>query len=355
MTRYTGPAIPTNGDHIHEVPSVAAGFFESDYDPALVGMTTEAQQWAIMGEEITTEAQQYAIMGADPEKVTDFHQLPIDIKVPAGMQVTGKAKCWRKGDDLYCCICVQTDAGARLMVSTKVPLAPIRKLAANVAKNKAIELGWNPFKSIKKGGRWLGRTVKKAATSKVASKLTDIVQSPQFQQIAQAAAPAALAAFGVPPQITTGALQLVNAAQSRSIPPYMKQQAMAKVQNITSQATQGNPAAQKLWSVMSTYYRQGIPGILAAPPQFPMPQMSPWGMSPYIQPPYRGAPMQPQMMPRYPYLPPGMHAFSVPYGGVRLSGWLYNVPYRSNLSAMSLDKQNPGHAIRYLYNQGMSR
>ncbi len=37
-----------------------------------------------------------------------------------------------------------------------------------------------------------------------------------------------------------------------------------------------------------------------------------------------------------------------------VSGWGYNVPYRSNFSAMELDPKNPKHVARGIYNRGIA-
>lgn len=39
--------------------------------------------------------------------------------------------------------------------------------------------------------------------------------------------------------------------------------------------------------------------------------------------------------------------------GANVSGWAYNLPYRSNITAMSLDPKNPFHVARSMYHEGM--
>jgi len=41
--------------------------------------------------------------------------------------------------------------------------------------------------------------------------------------------------------------------------------------------------------------------------------------------------------------------------GADVSGWALNLPYRNNLAAGSLDKTNPGHKARFLYNLALTR
>lgn len=337
---YTGPALSTNGSHIHQYGGANA------------------------------------LLGAVPG-VKEAGHLPLKVRLPRGLQLDGQAKYWMKGDTLYGCVAVRTNHGAKLIISASVPLAPIRKAVERYHQDRVVELGWNPFKSIAKSGRWLGRTVKKAAKSKVAKKLVDIAKSPEFQKyVLEPGAMAAGAYFGVPPQATKAAIQMVKAASNKQLPPDLQQHAMAKVSNITSLAQQGNPSAEKLWAVMSTYYRGGVPALQNAPAQFspqyaPQPPAPPTpAPTPYPYPQYPQYPPQqytnyPPRVPQQYALPPYYQTPVLPYGlqrlaftgprGTRISGWVYNVPYRGNFEAMSLDKKNPLHAIRFLYNKGMQK
>lgn len=245
-------------------------------------------------------------------------------EAPVTCKVT-KMKSWKKGNNICVCAVVECSNGAKLCLATCTPISSIMAT-----------MGWNPWGALKKGAKALGKSAKYAGKG-----LMQVAKSPQFQQLAMQAAPAALTAFGVPPWITQRAMQVVN--QGRAGQP----QAIAKIANIRSLAQQQYRPAQQLYGVMSSYYRGGVPGVMQAPPQVPRypayPTPGPYGYQ--MQAP----------APQYPYgmrIPSGMQRFRIPTPGYGMvSGWLYNVPYRSVL-AKKLEI-SPLDKMRAAYQQGM--
>lgn len=377
--QYTGPALPTNGDHIHAIGDMFVG----------------------------------ALPGKNSGK------MPLHIQPPPGWRSDGQVTWWVKGDKVYAGLNLTGSGGGKLQVCTSIPLKNAQRLlqkARAMASAQGVELGWSLWKSMKKGASKLGKTVKKAG-----SKLTAIVKNPTFQKIAltaaatvanvyipgsgaaimalqnssvekivESAAPIAQNAFGVPPNITAMAAGVVQGAMQKNTT------ALDKVANIANLASQGIPQAQQLQDTMKMLYRGGMRQLgmqgvapfgsssygmpwgqpqYQAPyspygmqmPQMRMPQMMPQMRMPQMQMPQMQMPPWMQQMQRMPSpygygaggygMPqaPGMFPFRVQQpSGARLSGWLYNIPYRGNIAALSLDKGHPGHIVRSMYQKGMA-
>lgn len=303
----TGPAIPTNGGHVHLV--------ELGYVDDIVGAA---------------------------RKVKGKNCVPFQ---RGG--VKGRLCWWVRDDKLYGSVLVKHRGGALLRVVACTPLQPIRERVQRLLARRGHQVsGW--WSSIKNAGKSISNTVSKIAKHDVTKKLTGLVSNPAFQKFAQAAAPAALSAFGVPPHLTQRAIGLVNQARGGV------QSAMAKVRNISQLSQQGYQPAMQLHNVMSTYFRQGMGGIMQQSPMaawMPQPQQLPQ-MYPTMQQMYQRMQQMQQMAMPYggmPQMPYGMYPFSTP----RFSGWVYNIPYRGNLAAGSLDKTNPLHVVRAMYSAGL--
>lgn len=294
-----------------------------------------------------------------------MHNIPISIRAPEGLEIDGNAKWWIRDDELFASIRV-TDlySGASLNLATNVPLDPIRDLIKQSLDSGAIDIGWNPFKSISDAGKWVGKTVSSVASSKTVQKLTGIVNNPMFKQAMEFVPGGTLAL-----NVTGKAMALVNKAKQGSAA------AMAKVANITNLAKQGqSPQVQQLWQFMSNYFRQPqtvVPQVqqmmqqyrnnpYGQMPRFQMPSYQPmqrWGGAPM---PFR-YPQQYGQMPRFagdPILKDHSGIDVLPQGQEILGGWLYNRPYRSNadviVDAATGKSYTPGMLARGAYHKGLA-
>lgn len=254
------------------------------------------------------------------------------------LQLT-RLKTFKKGNKICATGIVEAANGAKLCVGICLPLdAP--EIGFGIPDwgdiKDAASTAWD---GVKEAGKYAGKG------------LVKVVKSPEFQELVLQAAPAAGAAFGIPPQYTQVA---TNYARQQGlgvgVPPKLTDaatqvvdqagagdpNALAKIQNIVQQALKGYPPAQKLQQVMSAYYDR-ITEL-----QQKMAQMEQVVQS-YQQQLYNSA---------YASGNGGMRRFqaSTPgWGRGRISGWVYNVPYRG-ISAV-LD--SPAMKLRALYRSGM--
>lgn len=371
------PASSTSG-RVHEI---------------LMGQFPEKTHWERDWEVTGFEPGEWAAVGLEEWETVGEVDQPFALDNP---KLTGNVKFFARDDYMYGCaeLCFPgTDTCIYLMVKT--PLDPLLELADKALYEEAVAMGWSPWKWAKKAGKSISKQVKKMAKGSTWKKITNIVKHPAFQQIAKAAyapvskyamqalqnpmvqqfamqaAPMALSAFGVPPNITMAATGMINQAMQGN------QTAYGKIANINNLSQQGYPPAQRMHGTMKMLYRGGMNQMgsyyqqaqAAAQSYFPSyTQQMPQRIQQYAQQRMPQAYQQTQnwaarYLPQAPYvpgMPPGMFPFQFPRpGGARMSGWLYNVPYRSPLQAKALDvfgplhQRNPLHLVRALYSQGM--
>ena len=311
---------------------------------------------------VTAHTRSWPPSAAVPDPAGSWHEISTHTRRYPNVGATAhkpeikKVRTYVKDNMVWVVALVETPAGAQMLVATSEELPA----------GEVMTMGWSPWKSIKKASKSLGRTASRASRG-----LVKVVSSPQFQNLAMTAAPLALTAFGVPPTVSAMAIGVLRKARKGN------KGAMAKVRNIAQLAQQNYQPAQQLQGVMSSYFRGGVQGVMQAPTQAPrnygqymqqmqqirqmrVPQMRPQQMQrmrPQAPPSHYAQQMQQIRMqqmqqPQFPY--GQMRQFNVPYPGYRggrISGWVYNVPYRG-ISAV-LD--SPWMKLRGAYNQGMHK
>ncbi len=343
--------------------------------------------------------------------------MPLSVKPPAGWGVTGTADWFVKDGRMHGVVKLRSTSGEEIYISASTSLASVEKVVNTYAARQGVELGWSPFKSIKKATRAISKVAKKrvgrklqnivhhpafsdmaSSISRGASKIGKgtlaVLKNPQVQQLALAAAPIALSAFGVPPTITAMGMGVLQQAMQGN------PEDMGKIENIANLAAQGDVAGMQMHDVMKLLYRGGMSqlGPQGAAPMMPqqiaqmMPQMPQTlqRMMPQQMPRMsQQMPRMPQQMPQMPQLPPWMmqqrympymppSPYNFPYaptspmpgmfpfqarmpGGYKVSGWTYNVPYRpvATSPVMSAYAKGMGQEgavvspMRSLYTKGM--
>ena len=405
--KYTGPSIPWNGDHIHALLGVDEDFSylnPGSYEIGAEGFWDEdPRNFHEIGQSTFYE------IGA--EEVKAFSR-SFDANPP---RLTGKVNYYTKKDKLITCAQVYIPATDTCMiVSVRTPLKPIMKMlekGANAAMfglddSDFYEIGWNPWKSVKKGAKHLGRTAKKvgkklsekairhtvqsksfkrlvkktsAVAQRAAKGAAKVAKNPYVQKFATGAAVATAMYFGVPPNVTMAATGVLFSAINGD--PV----SLDKVQNVAELAAEGYEPAQKMKAVMSTLYKGGMKDMKpylqqaqavastnfaeksraiaeqALPSEFKLPTSAPGSMFPFNIPGFDYGPPISGWLYNVPYREQvsKQPVRSLYHSGMNpeVSGWFYNKPYRSNLQARELDVfgkgRNPFHLLRGAYSQGM--
>lgn len=269
---------------------------------------------------------------------------PIKLRVPRGFSISGKA-VYKVRDGrflLTVCLC-HAASKSKLCVTGDVALAPIQRWVEQSAKKGVIEVGWNPFDTfrnighkIESGWNSVTKVAKKIASSEAVKRVADIVGFPGLGEAINKAA-------NLPDKVKAKANVVLKQAETGI------KTAKDKVANITQQAAGGNNAAMALWAYMSSMFRGGMPS-----PSGPM------GIFSQMMPQVMAYPRMPSSLPfGLPWPVPfqtstpkvsGMDMYDMP---VEIGGWLFSMPYRSNLKAGEIDKSNPRHVLRALYHDGL--
>jgi hypothetical protein len=303
-----------------------------------------------------------------------INNLPFKVGVPAGFRLIGNAKWWTKGGNFYgSCTVKHVQTGAKLNVTASVPLGPVEDYVRQMMKDKVVEIGWNPWKSIKNAGKWVGNTVKRVASNSVVKKMTGILSNPAISSVMTGG-------FNLPMNIVAKATGVLNRAKAGSTID------KKKIANITDLASQGSNNAMALWNYMSQMYRnpqlaqnvqqqvqtwqqkmqqmQQQAQMKAMQAQqyqqqmmqrFRQPQQTqmPTGMANFMQMMAQQKAKPAPTMPMLPFNMPWPVQSMTPYGA-KVSGWLYNIPYRSNVEAFDLDLTSPSALLRGAYHAGLT-
>ena len=280
-------------------------------------------------------------------------------------RLTGKIRTFvKKGKLIAMARVFVPSTGGSMVVAIRIPLSTIRKFAPNIPEahlagefdaHGGTEIGWSWKKYVKKAFK---KTIhnpafkliaKKSnlAAKYISNKASKVAANPNVQKFAGIAAVAVGTAYGIPPQVTMAATGVLFNAMNGD------ETALNKVVNIASQAAEGNETAKKMKALMGILYKGG------------MREMKPYlikaqqaGIAKFAQTSEQMKHEISKTLPSQFALPgkaPGMFPFVIPgfsYGPV-IGGWLYNIPYRSNLAALSADRSNPFDLLRGAYSKGM--
>jgi len=292
-----------------------------------------------------------------------------DINPP---RMVGKIRTFVKGKNLVAMVRVKVPAtNGSMLVAIKLPLSTIKKISPSVeptmlsgefdsySSGNDIGFSLNPVKSFVK--KALHKTVSNPAFKLVAKhsviaskyigkKAKKVAQNPYVQKFSQQAAVAVATSYGVPPQVTMASTNVLFDAMNGD------KVSLDKIANIAALASDGDKTAKKLKGVMSLLYKGGMSK-----------------MKPYLIQAQKAAQNQfaktskqfrlevAKTLPLFslPGKPPGLFPFEALRSdyGASISGWLYNIPYRTNVQAKEFDLfgkgRNPLHLLRAAYTNGM--
>jgi hypothetical protein len=282
-------------------------------------------------------------------------------------RLTGKIKTFVKKGKLIAMSKIFIPAtGGSMIVAIKIPMSTIKKLDPSASTSsvsgefdmyeRPVEIGWGWKKYVKKA---LSKTIrnpafkliakKSAYASKyVAKKAKRVSKNPYVQKFAQVASVSLATSFGVPPNVTMAATDTLFSAMNGDAV------SLKKVAIIAKQAAAGNKTAGKLKGIMTLLYKGGMKEMN---PYLKQAQQA--AQSRFAQTSEQVKQEVAKTLPsgfKLPGKATGMFPFEIPgfsYGPA-ISGWLYNIPYRSNLSARSIDTSNPFHLLRGAYAKGMA-
>ena len=283
-------------------------------------------------------------------------------------RLTGKIRTFvKKGKLIAMAQVFVPSTGGSMIVAIKIPMKTIRKIdpatsAASMSGEfdlyeRPVELGWGWKKYVKKT---LKKTIDNPAFKLIAKKSTSAAnyiskkaaktaRNPYVQKYGQIAAVAVGTYYGVPPNVTMAATNtLFDAMNGDPV-------SLDKVAVIAQEAAAGNPSAEKLKALMGILYKGGMKDMK---PYLEQAQQA--GLNRFSQVSEQMKIEAAKQLPAQGLTLPGKYAGMFPFEipgfsyGPPISGWFYNIPYRSNLSALSADQTNPFDMLRGAYSRGMA-